>query len=163
MSEVIAVAFSDLHLNLWAKFNKDYKRTQDSFRVLFKIIAECEKYDVPALFCGDFFHKPESLDQELALMMKDFLDKIYRKHPKFKMFCIEGNHDLKLVNNLIVDTKSKVTTRGWLSVFENDHPITVLSPNTPPAFIGLNHKVYGLPYIDHNIGLNKYLKTLKLD
>ena len=163
MSEVIAVAFSDLHLTLWAKFNKDYKRTQDSFRVLFKIIAECEKYDVPALFCGDFFHKPESLDQELALMMKDFLDKVYRKHPKFKMFCIEGNHDLKLVNNLIVDTKSKVTTRGWLSVFENDHPITVLSPSTPPALIGLNHKVYGLPYIDHNIGLNKYLKTLRLD
>lgn len=163
MSEVIAVAFSDLHLNLWAKFNKDYKRTQDSFRVLFKIIAECEKYNVPALFCGDFFHKPESLDQELALMMKDFLDKIYRKHHTFKMFCIEGNHDLKLVNNLIVDTKSKTTTRGWLSVFENDHPITVLSPNTPPAFIGLNYKIYGLPYIDHNIGLNKYLKTLRLD
>lgn len=163
MSEVIAVAFSDLHLNLWAKFNKDYKRTQDSFRVLFKIIAECEKYNVPALFCGDFFHKPESLDQELALMMRDFLDKIYRKHPTFKMFCIEGNHDLKLVNNLIVDTKSKTTTRGWLSVFENDHPITVLSPNTHPAFIGLNYKIYGLPYIDHNIGLNKYLKTLRLD
>ena len=96
-------------------------------------------------------------------MMKDFLDKIYRKHPTFKMFCIEGNHDLKLVNNLIVDTKSKTTTRGWLSVFENDHPITVLSPNTHPAFIGLNYKIYGLPYIDHNIGLNKYLKTLRLD
>lgn len=115
MQKVIAVAFSDLHLNLWAKFNKDYKRTQDSFRVLFKIIAECEKYDVPALFCGDFFHKPENLDQELALMVKDFLDKVYKKHPKFQMFCIEGNHDIKLINNLIVDTKSNVTARGWLS------------------------------------------------
>ena len=162
MSKVIAVAFSDLHLNLWAKFNKDYKRTQDSFRVLFKIISECEKYDVPALFCGDFFHKPENLDQELALMVKDFLDKVYKKHPKFKMFCIEGNHDIKLINNLIVDTKSKVTARGWLSFFENDHPITILSPNTPPAFLDMDYMVYGVPYIDHNIGLSKYLKTLRL-
>lgn len=162
MSKVIAVAFSDLHLNLWAKFNKDYKRTQDSFRVLFKIIAECEKYDVPALFCGDFFHKPENLDQELALMVKDFLDKVYKKHPKFQMFCIEGNHDIKLINNLIVDTKSKVTARGWLSFFENDHPITILSPNTPPAFLDMDYMVYGVPYIDHNIGLSKYLKTLRL-
>ena len=46
MSKVIAVAFSDLHLNLWAKFNKDYKRTQDSFRVLFKIKEVCNKYKV---------------------------------------------------------------------------------------------------------------------
>ena len=161
MPKVIAVAFSDLHLNLWAKFNKDYKRTQDSFLVLFKIIAECEKYDVPALFCGDFFHKPENLDQELALMVKDFLDKVYKKHPKFQMFCIEGNHDIKLINNLIVDTKSNVTARGWLSFFENDHPITILSPNTPPAFLDMDYMVYGVPYIDHNIGLSDYIKGIE--
>ena len=86
MSKVLAVAFSDLHLNLWAKFNKDNKRTQDSFRVLFKIIEECEKYDVPALFCGDLFHKPEKLDLDLALMFRDFMKNVYVHHPRFKMF-----------------------------------------------------------------------------
>ena len=55
MSEVIAVAFSDLHLNLWAKFNKDYKRTQDSFRVLFKIKEVCHIYKFQDLLCGYIF------------------------------------------------------------------------------------------------------------
>lgn len=166
MGKVIAVAFSDLHLNLWAKFNKDNKRTQDSFRVLLKIIEACEKYDVPALFCGDFFHKPETLDQELALMVSDFLSDLPKKHPKFRMFCIEGNHDLKLVNQLVVDKKSYTTSKGWLSFLDNiynNNFITVLSPSTRPALIGLDYLVHGVPYIDHNICLGKYLKTLKLE
>ena len=31
---VIAIAFSDLHINLWAKFNENNHRTLNSFRVL---------------------------------------------------------------------------------------------------------------------------------
>lgn len=164
MSKVIAIAFSDLHLNIWAKFNKDNKRTQDSFRVLFKIIKECEKYDVPALFCGDLFHKPENLDLDLALMFRDFMKEVYHHHPKFKMFCIAGNHELKSVNSLIINDNGRyeTTARSWLDVFENDHPITILSPSTPAGHIGMDVMIHGVPYIDHNIGMGKYLKSLRL-
>lgn len=160
--KVIAIAFSDLHINLWAKFNKDNKRTLDHFRVLQYIAETCTKNGCPALFCGDMFHKPENIDPDIALLMKDFMDKLYYDYPKFKCFAIEGNHDLKHINLLDVeDPERKDLTRGWVSLFENKQ-LVVLSPKTPPAHIKRGIMVHGVPYIDHNIGLNKYLSTLHL-
>ena len=76
--EVIAIAFSDLHINLWAKFNENHKRTLDSFSVLSIIKEECKKYQCPALFCGDFFHKPENMDSEL-------MEVVYEEFSKLKL------------------------------------------------------------------------------
>lgn len=162
-SNVIAIVFSDLHLNIWAKFNEDNKRTLDGFKVLSSIAEICEELRVPALFCGDLFHKPENLDQDVALLMRDKLKDFYYNHPKFKCFAIEGNHDLKHVNVLDAeDPYKKGLTRGWVSFFENDINLVVISPKTPAAIIGSEYMVHGVPYIDHNVGLNNYLKTLRL-
>ena len=59
MKKVLAIAFSDLHINDFTKFNKDNERTLNHFRVLFLIRDLCKKYKCPAIFCGDLFHKPE--------------------------------------------------------------------------------------------------------
>lgn len=161
--KVIAIAFSDLHLNIWAKFNKNNERTLTGFKVLSRIVDECEKLNVPALFCGDLFHKPENIDQDLAILFKDFLKELYKHHPKFKCYAIEGNHDLKSVNILDPkDIKKQGIKRGWISLFEDSRLIT-LSPKTPAAMLTHSgHIIHGVPYIDHNLGLNEYLKTLRL-
>ena len=65
MKRVIAIAFSDLHINDWSKFNQDNERTLNHFRVLSDIVDLCYEYNCPALFCGDLFHKPEMMSQEL--------------------------------------------------------------------------------------------------
>ena len=154
MSEVIAVAFSDLHLNLWAKFNKDYKRTQDSFRVLFKIKEVCHKYKVPALFCGDLFHKPEVIQKELfTMIVKQFLK---LNGTSFKCYTISGNHEILEISKVGIQPKSWIydldSLFSW--IYDLDYKTFRLTPNI---------QVHGIPYVDHNIGLSTYLKNMKLE
>ena len=154
MSEVIAVAFSDLHLNLWAKFNKDYKRTQDSFRVLFKIKEVCNKYKVPALFCGDLFHKPEVIQKELfTMIVKQFLK---LNSTSFKCYTISGNHEILEISKVGIQPKS------WL--YDLDSLFSWLYDLDYKTFrLTTNIQVHGIPYVDHNIGLSTYLKNMKLE
>lgn len=152
--KVIAIAFSDSHLNLWAKFNKDYKRTQDSFRVLFKIKEVCNKYNVPALFCGDLFHKPEVIQKELfTKLIKQFLK---LNGTSFKCYAISGNHDIMEISKVGIQPKSWVYDLDplfpWLH--DLDYGTFRLTPNI---------QVHGIPYVDHNIGLSTYLKKMKLE
>ena len=154
MSKVIAVAFSDLHLNLWAKFNKDYKRTQDSFRVLFKIKEVCNKYKVPALFCGDLFHKPEVIQKELfTMIVKQFLK---LNGTSFKCYTISGNHEIMEISKVGIQPKS------W--IYDLDPLFPWLHDLDYKTFrLTHNIQVHGIPYVDHNIGLSTYLKNMKLE
>mgnify|MGYP000859345937 FL=1 len=156
--ELLALAFSDLHLNLWAKFNDNKTRTKNGFDVIETLCAESQKRgDVPILFCGDMFHKPENIDQELALMAKSFFDDLVNKFPRQRIYCIEGNHDLKKVNTL------GNITKGWISLFQN----TVLNVLEPDTLLNIGpfkeFQVHGIPYIDHNTGLSEYLKNRRLN
>lgn len=154
MSKVIAVAFSDIHLNLWAKFNKDYKRTQDSFRVLFKIKEVCNKYNIPALFCGDLFHKPEVIQKELfTMIVKQFLK---LNGTSFKCYTISGNHEIMEISKVGIQPKS------W--IYDLDPLFPWLHDLDYKTFILTNNiQVHGIPYVDHNIGLSTYLKNMKLE
>lgn len=153
MAQIIALAFSDLHLNLWSKFNKDNQRTFNGFRVMEIIAKRCEQLKVPALFCGDLFHKPETLDQELALITQIKFNRL--STIKWKMIAIEGNHDLQKVNSIDKPTHS------WISIFSPYYKwLDNLDFNS--TSIGDKYIIHGVPYIDHNIGLSKYLKELPL-
>ena len=156
--ELLALVFSDLHLNLWAKFNEGNTRTKNGFDVIETLCKESEKHkDIPILFCGDMFHKPENIDQELALMAKSFFDGLVDKYPRQRIYCIEGNHDLKKVNTI------GSINQGWISLFQN-HVINVIGPNVR-LNIGpfCDFEVHGVPYLDHNVGLSEYLKNMRLD
>lgn len=155
-SKVIAIAFSDLHLNLWAKFNEDNKRTLDGFKVLSCIRKVCKKYGVPALFCGDLFHKPENIDQDLLNMWMDFMNGS-EYEVDWPTYLISGNHDIKHLSKIGERPSSWVNllcsnTKVWEPL---DYDYFCVDPKN-------NTYVYGVPYIDHNIGLNKYLENLEL-
>lgn len=151
---VIAIAFSDLHLNDWAKHNQDNQRTLNHFRVLSIINDLCKKYKCPALFCGDMFHKPENMSQELMFMVHEHFSKL-----AFNCLAIEGNHSLHRVNSV------KNPTKGWIHLFSRLYPfwLTDLSFDKYDMYPTTNHKImiYGVPYIDHNIGLNDYLNRIE--
>lgn len=158
MKKKVAIVFSDLHLNIWAKFNENHKRTLDGFKVLDTIAEICTKERIPALFCGDLLHKPESIEQELAIYLKSWVNKCKYKWPRFKIFGIEGNHDLHKVNTV------GHYQEGWFSYLatttSNWSPFVPLSPTTPPAVLSSDIMVFGIPYIDHNTNLSQVVKAL---
>lgn len=121
--EVIAIAFSDLHINLWAKFNENNHRTLNSFRVLSIIQKQCRKYNCPALFCGDLFHKPETMDQELdEICYKEFNK--YNDYDPLWVYAISGNHDIKKVS------KAGTPPYSWLYQVEK-YGIMILDYEKP--------------------------------
>lgn len=154
--EVMAIVFSDLHINLWAKFNENNKRTLDSFRVLSIIKSECKKYRCPALFCGDFFHKPENIDSELMEVIYEEFSKLELKEEHIDVYAIPGNHDIK--KRSVISKKPF----SWIKLLEQ-FGITDISYGRP-IYLGFRecYNLYGIPYIDNNVGLSEYLKNLRL-
>lgn len=151
--ELLAIVFSDLHLNIWSKFNQNNQRTRESLRVLSFL---SHKYpDVPALFCGDLFHKAESIDTDLLEMWLEY-EPAKPKEPAYKweMWYIDGNHSLKHRNTIKKPIKSLATLlqKRWMKNL-NFSSAKLLSDNE--AF-----RVHGIPYIDDNAGVNEYLKGL---
>ena len=159
MKKIIAIAFSDLHINDWSKHNKDNSRTLNHFRVLSIMGDLCKKYDCPALFCGDLFHQPEKISLELhSLVIKEFL-KISDSHNfdnnQRKLYCISGNHDTPFISTI------GDIPRSWVNEFSIFYWLESLDYKS--IWVGTNIIIHGVPYIDHNIGLNDYLKNLKLE
>lgn len=150
--KIIAIAFSDLHLNLWAKFNNENKRTLDGFKVLSCIRNVCDMYSVPALFCGDLFHKPESMDPDLLKIWKD-INLEFDYNASQCMWMISGNHDIKHVSKIGEKPDS------WVNLLSNE---IFRCLDYDRVMINQDTWVIGVPYVDHNIGLNEYLKNLSL-
>lgn len=57
--EVIAIAFSDLHINLWAKFNENNHRTLNSFRFCRLYGNYVEGLTVLHYFVETYFIRPK--------------------------------------------------------------------------------------------------------
>lgn len=152
MKQVIAIAFSDLHINNWSRFNANGERTQNSFRVLSLIKEQCIKHKCPALFCGDLFHKPESIDISLlSQVQKNF----YKLDGKWKMYAISGNHDM--INTNSFDNPQE----SWMSILSGWYGF--LHNLDFQRYITQGICLYGIPYIDHNLDLNEKLKAIKLE
>lgn len=156
-SELIAIAFSDLHINLWSKFNREDKRTLDNFRVLFVIRDICKEHKVPALFCGDMFNKGEIIENHLLTLT---IKKTHELGNGWECFGISGNHDsdrVRTIGKENIDSmlKNLADISQWLKCIDfSKRPIIIKNK--------LVAMVYGIPYIDHNINLNKYIKDLDI-
>lgn len=161
MKKVIFIAFSDLHINDWSKFNADNKRTQTHFRVLSLIKKACLKYGCPALFCGDLFHKPENMSQGLLNQAFEAFNELDSKG--FMVYGISGNHDLSSV----VKISQELKPVSWLTILSQKfrflNSLDLDMQRFPFVVDGgkLNVCVWGVPYIDHNIGLNEYIKDIQ--
>lgn len=156
MNKPIAIVFSDIHLNIWSRFNTDNCRTNEAFKTIETIARLCTKYKVPALFCGDLIHKPEVLEQDLANLILLHAMYISKTYPKFKVYAISGNHDMNRVNSF------ESISNSWVRFFSGSIPF-MYCLDFKSTMINYSTRVYGVPYIDHNIGLYHYLKALKLD
>lgn len=157
MKKPIAIIFSDLHLNLWSRFNENNQRTLNHFKVLSVIKKICKSNGyIPALFCGDLFHKPETMDNSLLSI---FVNKSASlgKSNKFHIIAISGNHDLVNSNGFNKKSDSWVRTlsqcTNWLKCIDF----------TKAKICNGKVNVYGIPYIDNNKGLTEYINNLKLD
>ena len=151
--EVIALAISDLHINLWAKFNENNHRTLNSFRVLSILQKKSKEYSCPILFCGDLFHKAESMDQDLSEIVYNEFNKL----GCLWVYAISGNHDIKKISQIGKPPYS------WLYSVEK-YGIEILDYTT--RILSGYHKeveVHGIPYIDNNAGISQYIKNMKLD
>ena len=150
--EVIAIAFSDLHLNDWAKFNQNGHRTLNGFDVLYRIANICHHKRCPALFCGDLFHKPENITQDLLDTVLTKFHQLDINYPKFRCYAINGNHDLSVVNHI------EKPSSGWVTKFSKIFNWLVSIDCTEFQIKGFN--CLGIPYIDHNNGLNNFIKNI---
>lgn len=151
---VVALAFSDLHLNIYGKFNENNKRTLNHFKVLSVIKDKCKEYQCPALFCGDILHKPENIDQGLMEVIYQEFEKLRLRENQIELFAISGNHDISKVS--IIGKKPF----SWLKFLEQfgieciDYKKKLIFPDIT---------VHGIPYIDHNVGLSEYINKMKID
>ena len=148
---IVAIVISDLHISDWSKFNSNNQRTLNHLRVLTIVKGLCKKAKCPALFCGDLFHKPEVLHNDLANICKPTFKRLDKN---FTCYAISGNHDLYKINTIDEPKDSWVTffSSNWLQCI--DFKTVQLSDNIV---------VHGVPYIDHNLGLNEYLNKLPLE
>lgn len=149
----IAIVFSDLHINDWSKHNQDNQRTLNHFRVLSIIKDLCMKYKCSALFCGDLFHQPEKMSIDLhSLVSRKFQE---LSSEMWDMYAITGNHDTPFISTIGDEPRS------WLNDFSQNYPwLNSLDYFSKEICKGV--MVYGIPYVDHNIGLSDYLNKIKL-
>lgn len=154
---VVALAFSDLHINNWSKFNKDNERTRNHFKVLSHLVSKANKYDCPVLFCGDLLHKAESVNTDLLATIQVEFIRLLGEWGLYKseVWAISGNHDMPSANTKEHPSNSLVTILSnyydWIKCID--------WTSQEDDYI----KVWGIPYLDHNIGLNEAVKAIEVD
>lgn len=152
--QVISYVISDLHIGEYGKFTS---RTETAFQVLIKLSKLCIKERVPLLHCGDLFHSSDKISPDLLSRVMEVFSRLSKKD--FIILTISGNHGSPVIH--------RIGDREFISY---DKAIVKAFPN---LFYSLDyehfrlnyhkHVVYGIPYIDNNIGLTEYIKGIKLN
>ena len=157
MKNLVAYVISDLHINDWAKFNENDTRTHNQMRILVSLLSKSYNERVPILFCGDLFHKPDMIRPELLnLIFHDSLV-IHTRYMGYPiMYAISGNHEINHISKIGEHPVS------WTRLFTKMFPWLVCLDYCQ-VLIKDNIMIHGVPYVDHNIGLSKYLKEMKLN
>ena len=157
MKNLVAYVISDLHINDWAKFNESDTRTHNQMRILVSLLSKSYNERVPILFCGDLFHKPDMIRPELLnLIFQDSLV-VHTRYMGYPiMYAISGNHEINHISKIGEHPVS------WTRLFTKMFPWLVCLDYCQ-VLIKDNIMIHGVPYVDHNIGLSKYLKEMKLN
>ena len=150
MKKLVAISFSDLHINNWqTKYRYDGDRLSDSIAPLTYLDLLAINKGVPLLFSGDLFHKPRSLDSEIIELA---ISKLSNLHSK--IIGIDGNHDQRKPNT------HKNPVKGYNEILSMVVPnMTCLTPDI--YYNNGNFVVHGIPYLKHNVGFKYYLGRIK--
>lgn len=143
------IVFSDLHLHNYSKFPS---RMETGFKVLNKLISIADEKNVPLLHCGDLLHDPNKIDQDFALRLENEFNRY--NDINTRLYTISGNHTIQKVS--VIGNKPG----SWDSFFSCWYK-WIECIDYKRIHIG-KYYIYGVPYIDNNIGLSKYLNSIKL-
>jgi len=146
--EPIAIIYSDIHHALWNSYNHHYRRTKNGLKVEKIIKLKAKLLKVPILFCGDLIHKDKNMTNELIDQTLPTFNKRFSSGPD--TYAISGNHDQGKENTLDQPSYSYINT--FSKVFPKLHCIDNQSIQTR------KFKIHGVPYLTHDIGLNKAIK-----
>lgn len=152
--KVIAVAFSDLHLEIWKNHNEGNRRLENAKDVLRRIALLSKKYKAISLFGGDLFHKERGLTNEILEETLPFFKKIWGSG-NFKTIAITGNHDQSKQN--MVNNQSPSYIKTLSKTFEGIDCIDFSSYQINSDVI-----VYGVPYLTHDLGLVDYINSIDI-
>jgi len=117
MSNIIAIAFADLHVHKFRNFNdRPISRLDWSLKAFKSIADKAYKLGVPLLFSGDLFHNPKDVENEtMGKMQKAYYREIENRGIDF--YAISGNHDLSQKNSLSHISPSHLDSFEHFSTF----------------------------------------------
>ena len=155
MSKVKAIVFSDLHYDDWSAITQKTTFENIPKAVLEVISEQCIKYNCSALFCGDLFHKPQSITCSVFNnFLMDYLNLFEMNGVQF--YAISGNHD-QMGNN----TREN-RSMNWLTPLSRIFRTFHLVDYKREKIIGFNNTyVTGIPYSRSNSDLAQIPKPKK--
>lgn len=143
-NKVRAIIFSDLHQELWKKFNEHNRRLDNSIDVLKVIKKACKIHKCPALFLGDLLHKERGINNELLESLLPLYSKLWGSGV-FETYAITGNHDQSQQN--LVNKQSPSYIKTLSNTFKGMHCMDFKQHDFGDWTIS------GVPYLTHDIGL----------
>lgn len=153
MKEVIAIASADWHIHRFRNFNEGNRRLLNCLDVMRVIGGECERFGVPLLFAGDWYHTPEHVENEThSRAIKCYKTYIDRKNTR--TYAVSGNHDLSERN--AVDHESSSHLDAY-RVFDGFHLLNCNSGVTSDFY------VWGIPYYNSDRDLKIKVDSLRED
>jgi len=144
---LIAIAFSDLHIHNWKQHNGDGGRIYHHLGVLSVVRKAARKKGVPLLFGGDFAHSDKHLSNKWLSIVLPFLKKKFNKVP---FYGISGNHDQS--ESMTYSHYSPNYVHTFSQIFKDIHCIDFKTTELRDFVI------HGIPYLKYNIGFDQALK-----
>lgn len=147
--EIIAIAFSDLHQELWKQHNENIDRLGITTSILRVIADEAYRNNCPVLFPGDLYHNNTYLHQRV--IEESFISyKILFEDRNIPFYAISGNHDLSQKNWVDKPSLSYLTT--YSKLFKTFHLMDWRIEETP------NFMIRGIPYMNGNKDMGELIK-----
>ena len=145
--QVIALAFSDLHLHPWKDFNENQIRTNTQLELIRSLTVKSQSLKVPLLFCGDLVHNPKYITNTL---FESLLATMSSSHP---FYAISGNHDQGGKNTIEKPVPSYINTLSKKKF--------LISMDLKKISLE-NFDLVGIPYINRNKGFKEYVENIKV-
>ena len=133
-----------LNALVWALYGKNIKGVSEV-----NTWKEYQPKDYKGTMGEVFFQKNQ--DSYKVIRCQKFKELELREN-QVEIFSISGNHDLKKVS--FIGNKPF----SWVKFLEQ---FGIVNLDYGKRYLGMNAIVYGIPYIDHNVGLSEYLKKYK--
>jgi DNA repair exonuclease SbcCD nuclease subunit len=145
------IVFSDIQIEDWKRHSINHRRLHLNFDVLKKVYGLCLKYKCPALFCGDLFDNPKSLDNYVLNYVFMWFNKF--RDADIPIYAISGNHDQSASNFMGKESPSYIQMMSTIY----------------PNFYNLDFKtrvhgqfdISGIPFITSNVNFKVALEETR--